>query len=50
MNGFFLDYVIHSTCFRDLNEEFVELGYLPVTHTFDVWHMVGLAQCKPVIL
>lgn len=27
-------------CTRDLNVEFVDAGYLPIQHTFDVWHMV----------
>jgi hypothetical protein len=29
--------------FREINDELIKLGFPPIRHTFDVWHMVKVS-------
>jgi hypothetical protein len=40
LKGFYFLYI-----FRELNEKFVEAGFPPIQHTYDVWHLCKVNIC-----
>jgi hypothetical protein len=40
LKGFYFLYI-----FRELNEKFVEAGFPPIQHTYDVWHLAKVNIC-----